>query len=174
MALPGWKDTTGPHRLPFCSMTTATEPRYVRPGWFTTNVFNRIVAFLTRVGISVYGSRVLAVRGRASGEWRTTPVNLLTLDGVRYLVAPRGHTQWVRNLRVAGSGELRLGRRREAFTANELSDEEKVPILRAYLKKWKVEVGVFFQGVGPDAPDDELRRIAPDHPVFRLGTPSSR
>jgi deazaflavin-dependent oxidoreductase (nitroreductase family) len=155
-------------------MTTATELRYVRPGWFTTNVFNRIVAFLTRVGISVYGSRILAVRGRTSGEWRTTPVNLLTLDRVRYLVAPRGHTQWVRNLRVAGSGELRLGRRRKAFTVTELSDEEKVPILRAYLKKWKVEVGVFFQGVGPDASDDELRRIAPDHPVFRLGPPTSR
>ena len=152
----------------------ATEqPRYVKPGWFTRNVFNRAVWWLTRLGVSVYGSRILAVRGRTSGEWRTTPVNLLVVDGVRYLVAPRGHTQWVRNLRAAGSGELRVGRRVEPFVASELGDDEKVPILRRYLRKWKVEVGVFFQGVGPDAPDEDLRRIAPDHPAFRLAAPSS-
>jgi deazaflavin-dependent oxidoreductase (nitroreductase family) len=142
--------------------------RYLKPGWFTVHVFNRTVAALTRAGLSVYGSRILAVRGRKSGEWRTTPVNLLVLDGTRYLVAPRGHTQWVRNLRVAGEGELRVGRRVERFRATELGDDEKPPILRAYLKRWKFEVGVFFGGVGPDAPDDELRRIAPDHPVFRI------
>jgi deazaflavin-dependent oxidoreductase (nitroreductase family) len=141
---------------------------YQQPGWFTTHVFNRLVALATRAGLSVYGSRILAVRGRKSGEWRTTPVNLLVLDGVQYLVAPRGHTQWVRNLRVSGEGELRLGRRVARFVATEISDDEKVPILRAYLKKWKMEVGVFFGGVGPDSPDTELRRIAPDHPVFRI------
>jgi len=141
---------------------------YKKPGWFTAHVFNPIVAGITRAGLSVYGSRVLAVRGRKSGAWRTTPVNLLILDGNRYLVAPRGHTQWVRNLRVAAEGELRLGRRVERFTANEISDDEKPPILRAYLKKWKVEVGIFFGGVGPDSSDEDLRRIAPEHPVFRI------
>jgi deazaflavin-dependent oxidoreductase (nitroreductase family) len=141
---------------------------YQKPGWFTNHVFNPIVALLTRAGLSVYGSRVLAVRGRTSGEWRTTPVNLLINDGIRYLVSPRGHTQWVRNLRVAGEGELRLGRRVERFVASEVGDDDKPPILRAYLKKWKVEIGVFFGGVGPDSPDTELRRIAPDHPVFRI------
>src|SRR3954449_2766900 len=83
--------------------------RYVKPGWFTRHVFNGLVAAATRVGLSVWGSRVLEVRGRTSGEWRSTPVNLLTLDDRRYLVAPRGVTQWVRNLRVAGGGRLRLG-----------------------------------------------------------------
>jgi deazaflavin-dependent oxidoreductase (nitroreductase family) len=141
---------------------------FKRPGWFTTHVFNPTVAALTRAGISVYGSRVLAVRGRTSGEMRTTPVNLLSLDGTRYLVAPRGHTQWVRNLRVAGEGELRVGRRVERFRATEIGDEAKPPILRAYLRRWKVEVGVFFDGVGPNSPDAELRRIAPHHPVFRI------
>jgi deazaflavin-dependent oxidoreductase (nitroreductase family) len=145
-----------------------TSQRYVRPGWFTTNVFNRVVAGLTRIGISVYGSRVLAVRGRKSGEWRTTPVNLLTYDGQRYLVAPRGVTQWVRNIRASGEGELRVGRRRETIRVAEVPDDERPPILRAYLKRWKFEVGVFFQGVGPDASDEELRRIAPDHPIFRI------
>ena len=141
---------------------------YRRPGWFTNHVFNPIVAALTRAGISVLGSRVLEVRGRTSGQPRRTPVNLLVLDGTRYLVAPRGHTQWVRNLRVAGEGRLWLGRRSEAVTATELSDEDKPPVLRAYLKRWRTEVGAFFEGVGPNSSDDELRRIAPDHPVFRL------
>jgi deazaflavin-dependent oxidoreductase (nitroreductase family) len=141
---------------------------YQRPGWFTTNVFNRLVSALTALGISVYGSRVLEVKGRTSGEWRQTPVNLLRYQGADYLVAPRGHTQWVKNLRASGTGRLRVGRRTEAFAAVELPDEEKPPLLRSYLKKWKFEVGAFFDGVGPDSSDEELRRISPDHPVFRL------
>jgi deazaflavin-dependent oxidoreductase (nitroreductase family) len=146
----------------------ASTSRYLEPGWFTRNVFNRMVALLTKLGLSVWGSRVLAVRGRKSGEWRTTPVNLLTYEGQRYLVAPRGEAQWVRNLRVAGTGELRLGRRVEEFTAAELPDEEKPALLRSYLERWKFEVGVFFDGVRPDAPDSELSRIAPGYPVFRI------
>jgi deazaflavin-dependent oxidoreductase (nitroreductase family) len=126
------------------------------------------VAGLTRLGVSVYGSRVLEVKGRTSGQWRQTPVNLLSHEGSEYLVAPRGHTQWVKNLRASGQGRLRVGRRVQQFTAVELSDAEKPPLLRAYLKKWKFEVGVFFGGVGPDSSEEELRRIAPHHPVFRL------
>ena len=141
---------------------------YRAPGWFTRNVFNRAVAFLTRHGVSVLGSRVLAVRGRTSGVWRTTPVNLLEHDGRRYLVSPRGEGQWVRNLRVAGTGELRVGRRTEVFRGRELLDEEKVPVLRAYLRRWKAEVGVFFDGVGPDSDDGEIRAIAARHPAFEV------
>jgi deazaflavin-dependent oxidoreductase (nitroreductase family) len=144
---------------------------YREPGWFTRNVFNRFVAFLTRHGISVLGSRVLAVKGRTSGVWRTVPVNLLDLDGHRYLVSPRGETQWVRNLRAAGTGELRVGKRTEAFRGRELSDEEKLPVLRAYLKRWKFEVGVFFEGVGPDSSDEELRAVAVRHPAFEVLAP---
>jgi deazaflavin-dependent oxidoreductase (nitroreductase family) len=145
-----------------------TTQRYLQPGWFTRHVLNRLVAAATRSGLSVWGSRVLEVRGRTSGQPRQTPVNLLTLDGSRYLVAPRGVTQWVRNLRAAGEGTLRLGRRSEPFRATEVPDVEKAPILRAYLERWKLEVGVFFDGVGPDATDAELARIAPNHPVFRV------
>ena len=115
---------------------------YQRPGWFTKHVFNPIVAGLSRIGVSLVGSRVLEVRGRKSGEWRRTPVNPLEFEGERYIVAPRGETQWVRN--------------------------EKLSLLRAYLKKWAWEVGAFFQGVGADAPDEDLRRIAPLHPIFRI------
>jgi deazaflavin-dependent oxidoreductase (nitroreductase family) len=99
-------------------------PDYYRaPGWFTLHVFNQLVAFLTRHGISVLGSRVLAVKGRTTGQWRTTPVNLLTHEGRRYLVAPRGETQWVRNLRAAGTGELRVGGRAESFRGRELESD---------------------------------------------------
>jgi len=139
---------------------------YQAPDWFTRNVFNPFVAALTRAGISFLGSRVLEIRGRKSGEPRRNPVNLLTLDGRRYLVAPRGHTHWVRNLRVAGEGDLLLGRRREHFRATEIDDADKEPILRAYLARWKWEVGQFFGGVGADSSEAELQRIAPDHPVF--------
>jgi deazaflavin-dependent oxidoreductase (nitroreductase family) len=145
---------------------------YQRPGWFTKHISNAIVAGLTRLGVSVAGSRVLEVRGRKSGEPRRTPVNLLTFEGARYLVAPRGQTQWVKNMRAHPGGRLLVGRRGEPFTAVELPDGEKPPLLRAYLKRWKWEVGAFFDGVGPDSTPEELARIAPDHPVFRI-EPSS-
>ncbi len=157
----GWAD-------PGRRRTLTPMAHYQRPDWFTTNVFNRIVAGLTRLGLSVRGSRILAVRGRRTGEWRTTPVNLLVVDRARYLVAPRGHTQWVRNLRARGEGRLLLGRRSEDFRATEVVAGETIPLLRAYLERWSWEVGAFFGGVGPHATDEELSRIAPDHPVFRL------
>ncbi len=141
---------------------------YKKPDPFTRYVFNPLVAGLTGLGISVMGSRVLEVRGRKSGEWRSTPVNLLRVGGDEYLVAPRGHTQWVRNIRVAGGGRLRLGRRLQDIQVSELGDEAKPPILRAYLKKWAWETGMFFDGVNAASSDEELLRIAPDHPIFRL------
>jgi deazaflavin-dependent oxidoreductase (nitroreductase family) len=147
---------------------TTSQPRYIRPDWFTAHVFNPVVRGLTRLGVSVYGSRILAVRGRKSGQWRTTPVNLLEFRGQRYLVAPRGETEWVRNIRATGQAELRLGSRREPIRVVELSDEEKPELLHHYLRRWKWEAGQFFEGVGPEAPDPEIRRIAPNHPVFRI------
>ncbi len=146
-----------------------SDTRYVKPGR-VTRVFNSLVALCTRLGITVWGSRQLYVRGRSSGELRQTPVNLLTFQGQQYLIAPRGVTQWVRNLRVAGEGELRLGRRTETFTPAELTDDQKPAVLRAYLKRWKFEIGVFFDGVGPDASDEQLLAIASGYPVFRIVT----
>lgn len=147
---------------------SGSNSQYREPGWFTTNVFNRLIAGLTEAGVSVWGSRVLRVRGRTSGEWRSNPINLLTISDRRYLVAARGQTQWVRNLRVAKSGELRVGQRTQTFGSVELKDGEKADILRAYLKRWKLEVGVFFDGVGAKSTDAELAQIAPDHPVFEI------
>lgn len=142
--------------------------RYLRPSRIMTSVANPMMLGLTRLGVGLRGARELRVRGRTSGEWRTVPVNPLTYEDKRYLVAPRGHTQWVRNLRAAGAGELRLGRKVEPITVEELADDAKPPLLRAYLKVWKMETGHFFGGVDADATDAELRRIAPDHPVFRV------
>lgn len=153
---------------------TATQTRYIKPK-SATNVFNETVARLTRMGVSVYGSRILYVRGRKSGEWRTAPVNPLSLaDGARYLVAPRGNTQWVRNLRAVGTGELHIGRKVEPFTATEVADDDKPAILRAYLKRWKFEVGVFFDGVDAKAPEGTLREIAPGYPIFRIESAATR
>jgi deazaflavin-dependent oxidoreductase (nitroreductase family) len=149
---------------------STSSAHYQAPGWFTRNIFNRLVEILTRAGVSVWGSRILEIRGRKTGQPRRNPVNLLTLDGRRYLVAPRGHTQWVRNLRASREGDLLLGRGREHFRATEIEDADKEPILRAYLKRWKWEVGQFFGGVTADSSAAELQRIAPDHPVFRVET----
>ena len=153
-------------------MADSSSSRYVMPttpmGRRMGKLSNDLVAAMTRAGISVRGSRVLSVRGRKSGEWRSTPVNPLSYEGRRYLVSPRGQTQWVRNMRVAGGGELRVGRRVEAFTASELPDEQKPALLRVYLRRWKFEVGMFFDGVGPDAPDAKLLEIAPGYPVFQI------
>ena len=156
--------TDNPRDLP-----SATGQHYLRPGWFARNVLNRIVGGLTRVGVSVWGSRVLEVPGRRSGQPQQVPVNLLTLEGAQYLVSARGHGQWVRNVRANDGGlDLLVGRRRSNHVATELSAAEKVPVLRAYLKKWKVEVGAFFDGVDADSSDAELLAAADNHPAFRL------
>ena len=143
--------------------------RYLKPTGADV-AFNKVVAGLTGAGISVMGSRVLAVKGRKSGQWRTVPVNLLTVDGARYLVAPRGETEWVRNIRVAGGGELLLGRKRETIAVTELADEAKPPVIRAYLARWGWEVGRFFDGLTRDATDEQIGAVAPDFPVFLVGS----
>lgn len=148
---------------------TVVAAHYRRPGWFTRNVMNRAVARLTRMGVTVWGSRVLEVRGRRSGELRRVPVNLLELDGRRYLVSARGEGEWVRNVRAAdGALDLVLGRRREAVRAIEIADADKVPVLRAYLARWKAEVGAFFDGIDADSDDEAIAAIAQRHPVFTL------
>jgi deazaflavin-dependent oxidoreductase (nitroreductase family) len=148
---------------------TQSSTHYQRPDWFTHHIGNPVLNTLMRMGVSVWGSRVLEHRGRRSGQAHRTPVNLLSLDGHDYLVAARGQTEWVRNVRAAdGQLTLILGRRRQAHTAVELPEAERTPVLRAYLRRWKFEVGMFFEGVGPDSTDEEFAAIASRHPVFVL------
>ena len=126
------------------------------------------VRWLTAHGISLFGSRVLVVRGRTTGEPRSVPVNLLELDGERYLVAPRGNTQWVRNARAAGAGELRLGTRSEPVELVELPDADRLPVLRVYLTRWGWEVGRFVEGLSKKSTDAEIAAVAPGMPVFHV------
>src|SRR5207248_3152975 len=124
---------------------------YLRAGWLVSSVINPL---LMRFGFVP----TLAVRGRKSGRWRTVPVNVLELDGRRYLVAPRGETDWVRNVRAAGVGEIRRGGRAEPFRAVELPVGERQRIIDAYLARWAGQVRSQFEALPDPA----------DHPVFRL------
>lgn len=173
----GTIEMTTTERPTHSDTTTATvvadgdgPPQYAAPDWFTSHVFNPIVARCTRWGISVMGSRVLSVPGRATGTVHSTPVNVLVVDGHRYLVAPRGATQWVRNVRAAGGCSLRLGRRVEDVRLRELDDRDKPAVLRAYLRRWNWEVGRFFDEVGADSTDAELLAVARRHPVFEIAS----
>jgi hypothetical protein len=160
---------TTPNAQPAGGSPAPVAAHYKEPDWFTRNIFNSVVKALTRMGVSVVGSRVLEHRGRTSGELHHVPVNLLTIDGTRYLVSPRGQTQWVRNVRHAGGHlVLILGRRRQECTATEIPAADSVPILRTYLRRWKFETGMFFDGVTPDSTDAEWAAVAANHPVFKL------
>ncbi len=130
--------------------------------------FNNLIGWLARHGLSFAGSAELSVRGRKSGQLQRIPVNPHTYEGERYLVSARGHSQWVRNMRAAGGGELRVGRKVRPFTAVELPDAEKVPVVRTYLERWGWQVDAFFAGVTAKSSDAEILAAAPDHPVFRI------
>lgn len=142
--------------------------RYLKPGAFTNRVLNPLVGWLVRRGVSVAGAAVLEVVGRRSGEPRRTPVNPLTLGGERYLLAPRGETEWVRNIRVTGAAALLRGRRREQIAVVEVPDAEKLPVIREYLRVWAWEVGAFFEGLSATSSDDEVIAVAGGFPVFRI------
>lgn len=134
-----------------------------------TRVTNVLVMGLSRLGISAFGAKELVVIGRTSGQPRTTPVNPLRLDGHLYLVAPRGQTQWVRNVRHTPRITLRSGRSEEAYIAREVQGASAVPVMRQYMKRWAWEVGRFFpEGVTAKSTDEEIAAIIPDHPVFEL------
>ncbi|WP_327261083.1 nitroreductase/quinone reductase family protein [Streptomyces sp. NBC_01232] len=146
----------------------APTPYYVQASPLAVR-FNALFGRLARLGVSLAGTAELSVRGRKSGEMQRIPVNPHTYEGSQYLVSVRGHSQWVRNMRVAGGGELRVGRKMRTFTVTEVTDPvQKARILRAYLEKWGWEVERYFQGVTATSSDAELEAAAGDHPVFRI------
>ncbi|GAT80117.1 hypothetical protein STXM2123_818 [Streptomyces sp. F-3] len=148
-------------------MSSPPTPYYRRNSWWTARL-NGLVGRLARHGIRLAGSAELTVRGRVSGRPQRIPVNPHTHRGEQYLVSARGHSQWVRNMRAAGGGELRVGRKVRRFTAQELPDAEKPPVLRTYLERWGWQAGRYFQGVTAKSSGEEIAAIAPDHPVFRI------
>jgi deazaflavin-dependent oxidoreductase (nitroreductase family) len=128
------------------------QQRYLKPGWLVRRLANPLLMRLRFVP-------TLHVRGRNTGQRHSVPVNVLELDSERYLVSPRGETDWVRNLRAAGGGELEYGRRRtQLFTAVEVPDEEKPRVIAAYLDWWGNQVRSQFEALPDPA----------DHPVFRI------
>ena len=151
----------------------ASQTRYVAPTSRGDVLFMKAVRWLTEHGVSLLGSRVLTVRGRRTGAPQSVPVNLLRLDGERYLVAPRGNTQWVRNVRAAGEAQLRVGRRVEQVRVEEVPAGDRGPVLRVYLQRWGWEVGRFVEGLSKRSTDAELAAAAPGMPVFRLTTVSA-
>ncbi|MFD4945984.1 nitroreductase/quinone reductase family protein [Streptomyces sp. NPDC058239] len=145
-----------------------SQPYYLQGNAFNVRM-NSIIGWLARHGVSLLGSAEMSVRGRKSGQMQRIPVNSHTYEGTQYLVSARGHSQWVRNMRVAGGGELRVGRKIRTFTAVEIADDEqKVLIVRAYLERWGWEVNQYFQGITAKSTDAELLAACPDHPVFRI------
>ena len=127
---------------------------------------NAVYTLLTRLGLGARYRHLLTVTGRRSGVARTNPVDVMTHDGSRWLVAPYGEVEWVRNLRVAGVGSLRRGRRPVPFRAREADASTAVPVIRLYIES--VPVTRAYWGVGTDATDEELMDESARHPVFRL------
>lgn len=135
----------------------------------STRLFNGVVKRLSRLGISAFGAKELVVTGRKTGQRHSTPVNPLRFEGHLYLVAPRGQTQWVRNVRHDPRITLRSGRSEASYRAHEVHDASAVPVMRHYMKRWAWEVGKFFpEGVSARSTDAELAAVVADHPVFRL------
>jgi len=133
---------------------------------------NVVVTPLARTGLAGRRTHLLTVPGRETGRLYTTPVSLAWLEGDRFLVAPYGERNWVKNARAAGWVELRRGSRRERLAVEEATPEQAVPVLRDYYR-WAWVTRQFFE-VTLDSPDEAWLAEAPRHPVFRLLAPGSR
>lgn len=141
---------------------------YQKPPAIIAKVANPLMTFaVQKLAIRPGGMAILAVRGRKTGRINKIPVNPVQVNGETYLVAPRGSTQWVRNIRVAGGGELSLGRKKEPITVTEVGDDEKLPMLREYISRFYPAVKGYIH-VPRDASDEQLKAIAANHPVFRI------
>lgn len=129
---------------------------------------NVVIRWLAELGVSIAGTRALQVRGRKSGKPRAVVINLLTVDGVDYLVSPRGNTQWARNVRAAAVVEMGPRWHRQRVLAGEVDDAAKPELLRRYLARWYWQVKGYVAGLSPDSSDEQFRAAAPTIPVFVL------
>jgi deazaflavin-dependent oxidoreductase (nitroreductase family) len=137
------------------------EPRPIE------KIFNRALGYLVGLGIGPGYMYLLQVRGRKSGRLYETPVNMLDMEGKRYLVAPRGRTQWVRNAEATGEITLKKGRSRQNFRLRPIADGEKPPLLKLYLERFVTQVQRYFTLKAGSAPE-AFREVAPNYPVFEL------
>ncbi|OBB85066.1 nitroreductase/quinone reductase family protein [Mycobacterium sp. 852002-30065_SCH5024008] len=141
--------------------------RYEEPSG-VVRAANAVIRWLAEMGVSIAGTHALRVRGRKSGKTRAVVINLLTVDGVDYLVSPRGNTQWARNVRAAGVVETGPRWRRRRARVSEVADAAKPELLRRYLERWYWQVKDYVAGLTPDSTDEEFRAVAPTIPVFAL------
>jgi deazaflavin-dependent oxidoreductase (nitroreductase family) len=130
-------------------------------------IFNRVFGFLVGLGLGFSHNYLLEVRGRKSGKLYRTPVDLLELEGRRYLVAPRGRTQWVRNAEAAGDVTLKKGSKRQTFRLRPIADPDKPPSLKAYLDNFKREVQTYFP-VPAGSPVEAFTELTSSYPAFEL------
>ena len=149
--------------------TQATKPQRTRFNQPTTvdRAINRLFGFLVGLGLGLRHNYLLEVRGRKSGRVYSTPVDVLSRDSRRYLVAPRGYTQWARNAIASGTVSLKKGRRSEIFGIRSLSDDEKPEILKSYLDRYKLTVQRYFP-VPAGSPTEAFRPLTGEYPVFEL------
>jgi len=145
----------------------ATDPPVFREPTTVEKIFNRALGFLVGLGLGFAHNYLLEVRGRKSGKLFSTPVDLLELQGKRFLVAPRGRTQWVRNAEAAGEITLRRRSTRLRFRLRPLSDAEKPAILKAYLDSFKREVQTYFP-VPAGSPPEAFASLLNNYPAFEL------
>jgi len=143
------------------------EPRGFEKPSSAELMFNRAVGFLVGLGVGFRHNHLLQVRGRKSGKLYATPVDVLTLHGRQYLIAPRGNTQWVRNALAAGRVTLKKGMRRNEFELKIVPDAQKPELLKAYLDQFKLSVGRFFP-IPPGSPPAAFAPLASRYPVFEL------
>jgi deazaflavin-dependent oxidoreductase (nitroreductase family) len=135
---------------------------------FVDRLNDAVITTLLRAGIKMGTASLLTVRGRKSGQPHTVPVLLVEQDGQRWLVAPYGVVQWVRNIRAAGRATLTRGHRSEAVSVTELSAREAAPILKQYLVvQHAADVRSYFAAT-KDSPLDAFEREAVRHPVFKV------
>ncbi len=144
----------------------STLPEF-RPPSAVERLFNRIFGSLVGLGLGFSYNYLLQVRGRKSGRSYSTPINLLELGGKRFLVAPRGRTQWVRNAEAAGEVTLKRGRKQQRFQLRPVADGEKPEILKAYLDNFKREVQRYFP-LPAGSPVQAFGELTQSYPAFEL------
>ena len=134
---------------------------------FADRIGDALFMALLRAGVTMGTMSLLTVRGRKSGQPHTVPVTLVEQDGQRWLVAPYGVVQWVRNIRAAGTATLTRGRRSEAISVTELEAKEAAPVLKQYLMHVSAGVRSYFDAT-KDSPLEAFEREAARHPVFQI------
>jgi deazaflavin-dependent oxidoreductase (nitroreductase family) len=154
-------------------MTSGIKERFMANALhrtFVDRLNDAFIATLLRLGVKIGTASLLTVRGRKSGQPHTVPVLVVEQDGQRWLVAPYGVGQWVRNIRVAGTATLTHGRRSEAIVVTELPTREAAPVLKQYLALQRAaDIRRYFDAT-KDSPLKDFEREAARHPVFSITT----